>query len=136
MTRLLSLFACVLLVGCTSFSTHRDGDLHTLKHIYVEHLLTDNHRIDEHIVAELKTLGYDASCGPITMMPGGVDAIVTYRERSQWDFKSYLIELNVDVKANFTNKLLATGRYYQPSVYTHSPEEVVHKVIGTLFKRP
>jgi len=100
----------------------------------VEHRLTDNHRIDELIVAELRTHGFDASSGPLTMLPEGVDAIVTYEDRWQWDFKSYLIELKIDVRANFTGKPIATGHYHQASAYTKSPAEVVHEILGPLFK--
>ena len=131
----LLLFACALLLGCSSLTTHPSGDLGSLKHIYVEHLLNDNYRLDESMVRELKALGYDASCGPITMMPDGIDAIITYNARTAWDFKSYVIELNVLVKANFTEKVLGTGRYYQASMSTKSPEETVHEVISSLFKR-
>ena len=123
------------LTACSSLSTHHDGDLRRLQHIYVEHLLTDNHRIDTIMVAELKALGYDAACGPMTMMPEQTDAIITYRERSAWDFKSYLIELNLEVKGRFSEKTIATGRYYQPSVHTKGPEEVVRAVIQPLFPR-
>ena len=131
----LLLLGCFLLSGCSSLSTHKSGDLRSLKHIYVEHLLNDNYRMDESMVRELKALGYDASCGPITMMPDGIDAIITYNARTAWDFKSYVIELNVLVKENFTEKVLGTGRYYQASMSTKSPEETVHEVITSLFNR-
>jgi hypothetical protein len=114
-------------------STHREKDMGSIKRIYVEHLLTDNYRTDHAIVHELNRLGYEASCGPLTMMPDGVDAIITYRQRSAWDFKSYLIELSVELKANFTGKVLASSRFYQPSVRTKTPEEAVHKVITSLI---
>ena len=130
----LLLIGCMLLAGCSSLTTHQSGDLGSLKHIYVEHLLNDNYRMDESIAAELKALGYDASAGPLTMMPDNVDAIITYDARTAWDFKSYVIELNVLVKANFTEKILGTGRYYQASITTKSPEETVHEVITSLFK--
>ena len=128
------LCGCLFLTGCSSLSTHSDATgLKSVKRVYVEHLLTDNDRIDECIVGELKARGYDAACGPLTMMPDNVDAIVTYSSRTAWDFKSYVIELNVAVNANFTNKPLATGRYYQPSLRTKSAPEVVHDVIGAIF---
>ena len=127
------LLGAMLLAGCSSLSTHREKDLGGIKRIYVEHLLTDNYRTDYAIVAELKRLGYDASCGPRTMMPDGVDAVITYQQRSAWDFKSYLIELNVQLKETFTGNILAASRFYQPSVRTKSPEEAVHKVITSLI---
>ena len=129
------LLACLCLTGCSTLSTHKDGDLAQLKRIYVEHLLTDNHRLDEAIVAELTALGYDASCGPITMLPEKTDAIITYQQRSAWDFKTYLIEMSLVVKGTFSDKVLATGHYYQPSVTTKTPNEVVHAIVKPLFPR-
>jgi hypothetical protein len=129
------LLGCLFLLGCSSLSTHRESGLGGVKRIYVEHLLTDNHRLDEFMVAELTGLGYAASCGPLTMMPEGVDAVITYRERSSWDFKTYLIELSFTLKANFTGQTLATGHFYQPSVYPKTPAEAVHAVITPVFPR-
>ena len=63
------LLACGLLLGCSSLSTHRGDGLDRVQRIYVEHLLTDNHRLDHAMVAELRGLGYEASCGPLTMLP-------------------------------------------------------------------
>lgn len=134
-TVVLLLAACALLSGCSSQSTQKVEDYSSVHRIYVEHHLTDNHRIDELIATELKTLGYDATSGPLTMMPDGVEAIITYQDRWAWDFKSYLIELHLEMHANFTNKPLATGYYHQASAYTKSPAAVVHEIIAPLFKR-
>src|ERR1035437_9259853 len=97
-----------LLTGCSSLDTHATAKLGDYNHLYVEHQLTDNHRIDELIIAELPAHGFDASSGPLTMLPDGVDAIVSYEDRWAWDFKSYLIELRIDVRAHFTAKPLPT----------------------------
>jgi hypothetical protein len=131
----LLVFCGLFLLGCSTLTTHQEPGLASVKRIYVEHLLTDNHRIDQLIVAELTGLGYEASYGPLTMMPEGVDAILTYRERSSWDFKNYLIELGFELKANFTGKVLATGRYYQPSMMPKPPKDVIHTVLTPVFKR-
>jgi hypothetical protein len=124
------------LSGCSSLATHREPEIAKIKSIYVEHLLTDNYRTDQNIVAELQRLGYQASCGPLTMMPEtGIDAVLSYKQRSQWDFRSYLIELSVEVKENFSGKTIATGHYYQPSLRTKNPEETVRAVIEPIFKK-
>jgi hypothetical protein len=126
----------LLFAGCSSLDTHRDSDLGSLHQIYVVHSLTDNHHIDEAIVADLKARGYEVSSGPLTMLPEkGVDAIVTYEDRWAWDFNNYLIELHIEIHANFTNKELARGSYHQASALTKSPPEVVHTILDPLFKR-
>ncbi len=133
---LLVALVALLFAGCSSLDTHEDTDLSHLQHIYVEHHLTDNHRIDEAIVAELKSRGYDASSGPVTMMPEeGIDTVITYEDRWAWDFNSYLIDLTIEVRANFTNKPLARGHYHQASALTKSPPQVVHQIIDPLFKQ-
>lgn len=130
------LAAGALLAGCSSLETNKEGDLSTIHRIYVEHFLTDNHRIDEAIVADLKARGYEASSGPLTMLPErGIDAIITYEDRWAWDFNSYLIELRLEVRANFTNQPLAHGHYHQASALTKSPQEVVKQILDPLFKR-
>lgn len=131
----LLLAACAVLSGCSSHSTQQVADYSSVHRIYVEHRQNDNHRIDELIAAELKTLGYDATSGWLTMMPDNVDAIITYQDRWAWDFKSYLIDLRLEMRAAFTNKPLATGSYHQASAVTKSPAEVVHEIVAPLFKR-
>lgn len=128
--------ACALMLaaGCSSISTQKEAPYGDLKRVYVEHLLTDNDRIDEAMVKELRALGYDASAGPLTMMPEKVDAIISYQARTAWDFKPYLVELNVQLKASFSGKVLGNGRYYQASMFTKTPDEVVHALIPELMR--
>jgi lysyl-tRNA synthetase class I len=85
------------------------------------------------IVKELTRLGYQASHGPLTMLPENTDAVLTYEDRWEWDFKTYLIEFNVTVRTARTNKKLADGRYYQPTPNSKAPAEVVSKVLTPLF---
>ena len=132
---LLATLGILLLAGCSSLDTHQAADYSHYRRIYVEHRLTDNHRIDELITAELKSRGYDASSGPLTMMPDNTEAILTYADRWQWDFKSYLIDLDVELRANFTDKPLAHGHYHQASAATKSPESVVRTILEPLFPR-
>ena len=124
-----------VLAGCSSLDTHKETDLSAIQRIYVEHHLTDNHRIDQAIVADLKARGYEASCGPLTLLPDNTQAIITYEDRWAWDFNNYLIELRLEMRENFTGKPLATGHYHQASALTKSPPEVVRQILDPLFKR-
>lgn len=134
---LLAVFACCIVIfsGCASIATRTVVDLSRFKKIYVEHKLTDDRRVDEMIVTELARLGYQASCGPLTMLPDHTDAVLTYEDRWEWDFKTYLIEFNVTVRTARTNKKLADGRYYQPTPNSKAPAEVVAKVLTPLFAK-
>jgi len=132
---LLAVLACCFLgfSGCASVATRTVVDLSRFKKIYVEHKLTDDRHVDEMIVNELTRLGYQASHGPLTMLPENTDAVLTYEDRWEWDFKTYLIEFNVTVRTARTNKKLADGRYYQPTPNSKAPTEVVSKVLTPLF---
>lgn len=130
---LLLLCAAAFLTGCSSVSTRKVIDLAPFKHIYVVHRLTDDHHIDELFVHELQSRGHDASSGPLTMMPDNADAILTYEDRWAWDFKSYLIELDINLRTARTDKKLADGRYYQPTIKTKPPAEVIHELLASLM---
>ena len=132
---LLAFLACCFFgfSGCASIATRTVVDLSRFKKIYVEHKLTDDRHVDEMIVKELTRLGYQASHGPLTMLPANTDAVLTYEDRWEWDFKTYLIEFNVTVRTARTNKKLADGRYYQPTPNSKAPAEVISKVLTPLF---
>jgi hypothetical protein len=132
---LLPLFlAFTLCAGCASVSARKVMPLGEFKRIYVESRLNDNHRLDELLAAELRRLGREASFGPRTMMPENTDAVLTYDSRWAWDFRSYLIEFNVELHTVRGNKKLAEGRYYQPSITTKSAAEVVREVLPRMFQ--
>ena len=105
------------------------------KRIFVERRLTDDHHIDALFVQELRRLGHDASSGPLTMLPENTDAVLTYADRWEWDFKTYLIELTIELHTARTEKKLADGRYYAPSPKAHPPAVVVHDLLASLFAK-
>ena len=132
---LLSLLCLVAaLTGCSSLSSRSVVDLAAFKHIYVVHRLTDDKHIDDLLVRELSRLGHDASSGPLTLLPENADAVLTYEDRWEWDFKTYLIELNVELHTARTEKKLADGRYYAPSPKSRPPADIVHDLLASVFK--
>ena len=131
---LLTLLGLAFLAGCSSVNTRAVIDLAPFQHIYVVHRLTDDHHIDELLVHELQQRGHSASSGPLTLLPENADAILTYDDRWEWDFKSYLIELTFELRTARTEKKLADGRFYQPTPKAKPPAEVVHELLGSLFK--
>lgn len=128
-------FATALFAGCADVTTRSDPqvDLTRFRRFYVERRLGDDHRIDELIVHQLQLLGREASSGPLTMKPEGMDAIVTYTDRWEWDFKTYLIELNITVRNARTDKPVSFARYYQPSLKTKPPAEMIRDILTPLF---
>ncbi len=132
---LLLLLVSILVTACSSVSTQRNpkADLSRFKRFYVEHRLNDDHHIDELIVAELRSLGREASAGPLTMMPRDTDAIVSYADTWAWDFKSYLYQLDIGIRDARKERGLATGSFRQPSMITKTPAQVIHIIFSPLF---
>lgn len=125
--------ALALLAACSSVSARKAIALDRFQRIYVEQRTNDNHRLDELIVAELKRHGRQASCGPLTMMPDDTQAVISYDARWTWDFKTYLIELTLEMHALHPRKKVADGRYYQPSIKTKDAADAIREILVPLF---
>jgi hypothetical protein len=125
-----------LSVGCSSVSTRKIVPLDRFQRIFVERRLNDNHHLDAYFVAELRRLGREASSGPLTMMPERTDALLTYDARWEWDFKTYLIELNFELHTIYPRKKLADARYHQASIKTKTPPKVIRELLVTLLTKP
>ena len=135
--KLFSLSVCLLLAllgGCSSVNSRSVVDLAKYRHVYVQHRLTDDHHLDEMIVRELQRHGYEASCGPLTLLPENAEIVLTYADRWEWDFKTYLIELTVELATARTEKKLAEGRYYAPSPKSHPPEVIIRDLLNSVLK--
>lgn len=128
--------AATILAGCSSLSSQQNPavDFGKFKSYYVEHRLTDNHGIDQMIVNDLRQRGLTASCGHLTMIPEKVDVIIAYEDRWTWDFKSYLIELNVIARNARTNKMIATATYRHPGPLSKDPEVMIAKILDGFLK--
>lgn len=126
----------LLFTSCKSLYTDRNPrtDFSKLQRFYVERRLADNHHIDRAIVAELQAMGYEASSGPMTMMPQQVDAIVTYADEWAWDFKTYLIQLHLQIRSAHRDQPLAFGTYRQPNPLPKPPDEVIRLILSRLLK--
>ena len=132
----MSLTVLLLLAGCTTtVSARKVVALDRFQRIFVESRLNDNHHLDEQFVAELRRLGRDASSGPLTMMPERTDVVLTYDARWQWDFKTYLIELNFELHTVHPRKKIADAHHLQPTIRTKSSEEIVRELLGKLFTK-
>jgi hypothetical protein len=131
---LLALLA-VFVAGCSSVNSRQVVDLGRFQRFYVERRLNDNNHLDDLLAAELRSRGRTAASGPRTMMPEDTQVIVTYDARWNWDFKTYLIELNLEFHTVYPSKKLADAQYYQPSLTPKPPPEAVRELIGRLFRK-
>lgn len=132
----LALLLLPLLASCGHLATRTAAhvDLDRFRHVYVEHLLTDGRGIDELIARELRQRGYQASAGPLQLMPGDTEIIVSYSDRWTFDFTEYLLRIEMQVHTNHTGRLIAEGYFERPSVTGNAPVEMIDHVLDKLFK--
>jgi hypothetical protein len=125
-----------LLAGCSQLSTRvaQKTNLGDFQHVYVQHLLTDSRGIDELIARELRRLGYDASAGPLTLMPKNAEIVVLYEDHWNSDFTTYMIEIDMQVQTAHSGRLLAEGRSYRPSFTGNPPVKLIDEVLKKWFK--
>jgi hypothetical protein len=134
---LLALGAALVASGCSQISTRKvpNTAVWDSKHIFVEKRLSDNFGVAEDLEKELRALGYDASSGALTMKPEGTELIVSYDDMWTWDFSTYMIEIDIQVRNAKNDKIVAIGHYFRPSiVFGRPPEAMIRELVGKLFK--
>jgi hypothetical protein len=135
---LLCVLAAVSMSGCAvnraTASVSPEVDLAHLKTFYVVKFSPDGRGVNAVIASGLGKLGREATTGPESLTPTtGVDAIVTYQDKWQWDLTMYMIELTVSIREPGTNRLLASGNSYHTSLARKTPEEMVAEVLSSMF---
>jgi hypothetical protein len=134
---LLAAAAAALLAGCSQITTRTlpKADFANKKHIFVEHRLADSYGVADEIARQLNLMGYDATAGALTMMPPQAELVVSYDDMWTWDFNTYMIEFDVQVRSAHSDKIIAMGHYYRPSmVFGHAPAEMIREMLAKLFK--
>jgi hypothetical protein len=126
----------LLLAGCSSTSSYRapGKNLADYKKVWVEKNLSDDHNIHGLIAAELKALGYDVESGFGTMMPRGIELIVTYNDQWSWDFRDYMIDIEITAREPRSSGVVARGRYFRPGITNKAPAAMVRDVVTAVFK--
>lgn len=124
----------VALAGCASYTANVEPGTQVSKYqrFWVKSNLDDNHAIDRLLVQVIKARGYEAECGPLTMMPQTAQAIVTYRDRWTWDFKNHMTSLEIAVQDVRTEQLVASASFVGPASMTITPLEVVERLVRDL----
>jgi hypothetical protein len=133
----IALAAALLLAGCGHITTRAlpNANLGSHRHVFVEHRLPDSYGVADEIARQLRVMGYDASAGALTMMPPETELIVSYEDLWTWDFNTYMIAIDMQVRTARGDKTLAVGHYYRPSmVFGHPPSDMIHELLVKLFK--
>ena len=135
---LLLLGAGLLLGGCASYDAEapRGTGLAGVSRYFVVSNLNDNHALDHRIAAALQVRGFVAETGPLTMMPGDTQAIVTFQDRWDWDFGEHLYYLKIMVRKPESNDTLAAATFSARIPLKESTLETVRRLVARLFSDP
>lgn len=135
-----SLFLLILLpwlAGCGSATgeTAVGIDLTKVKNVWVERRLADNNGVRDRFVRALQQRGLQAEAGPLTMMPEtGVDAVLVYEDRWDWNFGAYMMDLRVELRNPRTQALMATSFVQRAPFVGGSADDMVVRAVTELFR--
>ncbi len=135
---LLSVFLLLIVTGCAKVVVTSDADpnynLSKLERIYVQKFDQDKRGLEKIIAAKLNQFGFSASSGDASGTPGGVDAIVSYRDRWMWDMTNYMLEITIEFRTPDSGYLFASGKSYRTSLARKPPEDMIDEALRDLFK--
>ena len=124
----------LLLGGCASFKSAapRGTGLAGLQRFFVVSNLNDNHALDQRIATALEARGLTAGAGPLTMMPGDTQSVVTFQDHWTWDFGEHLDYLKITVHPPDSNEPVASALFSARIPLKEAPA-IVAQLVGRLF---
>lgn len=126
-----------LLGGCASVSRQAvpHFDRNQVKMVFVERRLADNNNVRDRLVNAVRELGFEAEAGPLTLMPEkGVDVVLGYDDRWDWNFGDYMVELKVELRHPRTQELLASALVRRSAMFGKSTDQMVKEAVDALFR--
>jgi hypothetical protein len=134
--RVVALVLFGFLAGCASYTAQVEPStqLSAYRRLWVKSNLDDNHALDRVLVEVLRSRGFEADSGPLTMMPRDRQAIVSFRDQWTWDFKNHMTALEVTIQDVRSEKQVAMAAFVGPASLTISPRDVVERLVSELTK--
>jgi len=85
--------------GCSSYyaAVQPGTDIARYHVFFVKENLDDNRGIAARIAASLRDHGFQATSGPMTMLPGSADGIVDFQDQWSWDITTHIVGLALHV---------------------------------------
>jgi len=125
------------LTGCTSVTSQSTPtfDRSKVKNVWVERRLADNNNVRDRLVRALEKRGFQAEAGPLTLMPEqGIDVVLGYEDRWDWNFGNYMVQLRVELRHPRTSELFARAFLERTTFFGKSTDEMVNRVVTELFR--
>ncbi|MEZ0217869.1 MAG: hypothetical protein ACAH89_12095 [Rariglobus sp.] len=130
------LFACAVFTGCASTDAKvvdKGRSLKGVQRFFVLRNLKDNHSIDKSIVRALQARGFEATSGPITLLPDNAQTVIMYEDRWAWDFGSHMVYLKLGARDPSAVFPYVTASYLKQVALSTDVDEVVSSVVNDLL---
>ena len=137
--RLVFAFALVIgaliLNGCSSYSAAvtPGTDIARYHVLFVKENLDDNRGIAARIAASLRDHGFQATSGPLTMMPPSADGIVEFQDQWSWDITTHIVGLLIHI-TDAHNKAPVAMASFSGSTSTASLDDAIDQSVDKLTK--
>ena len=116
--RPVALLLVLVVAGCASVSGQMLDDAAQRQDAtyFVENHGRDGRHIEVMIAGALQRRGLSVTSGGRGERPEGVDYVVTYVDRWQWDMRTYLMDLRIQIRDANSGSIVGEGHSYQPSL--------------------
>jgi hypothetical protein len=130
------LFACAVFTGCASTDAKvvdKGRSLKGVQRFFVLRNLKDNHAIDKSIVRALQARGFEATSGPLTLLPDNAQTVILYEDRWAWDFGNHMVYLKLGARDPSAVFPYVTASYLKQVALGTDVDEVVSGVVNDLL---
>lgn len=123
-----------LFSGCSTYVARNEPgvSLTKIQRLFVKSNFNDNHGMDGRVMRALQDRGYEVEKGPLTMMPRTAQAVVSFEDRWNWDFRTHLTGLRIEVRDVKSDAILTSASFTGPVALTSSVDEIVDRLVEKL----
>jgi hypothetical protein len=98
---------------------------------FVKENLDDNRGIAARIALSLRDHGFQATSGPLTMMPPSADGVVEFEDQWSWDITTHIVGLLIHV-TDAHNKAPVAMASFSGSTSTASLDDAIDQTVGKM----
>ena len=106
-------------------------DIARYKVFFVKENLDDNRGIAARVALSLRDHGFQATSGPMTMMPASADGVVEFQDQWSWDITTHIVGLMLHV-TDAHNKAPVAMASFSGTTSTASLDDAIDDTVGKL----
>ena len=125
----------LIFAGCSSYSAAvtPGTDIARYHVFFVKENLDDNRGIAARIAASLRDHGFQATSGPMTMLPPAADGVVDFQDQWSWDITTHIVYLAIHVSDAHNRAPVAMGSF-SGSTSTASLDDAIDQTVEKMTR--